>query len=239
MSYEIESKGPVDALKRMLFDNEIKDLFIDITEMGIDSLLQDKEEIIKSFPVMKTVYTSGKIIISIRDLFLTKKVMIFVQSVQKRSLSNTEISKHVNQLKSDQARLNKELEIILTYLDRQTKYIKTVILANFYLQYLAEIIDWDEFDYFAEIVDAVSVYDLKVLKIVWDKNIIKEGEKYNPVSLQRLRNHGLVEYHDGVAVKKEEIVFPYIASINEIGSYFCEYGMDGVWDMVMEHGIIV
>ncbi len=236
MSYDIDIKGPVDDFKKTLF-NETEDLGIDLAEVTLDAFL--KEGVLQALPLVRTIYTSEKIYVSVKDLILTKKVLVFSKKIQKKLISNSELKEHVELLKSDPVKLNKELEIILTYLDRQTKYTKAIILANFYLQYLAGEIEWDDFDFFAEVVDGISVYDLKVLKIVWDKSFIREGEKYNPVSLQRLRNHGLVEYHDGVAVQKDEIDSPYIASINEIGRYFCTYGMDGVWDKVLNHGIIV
>lgn len=235
MTNNIESKGIIRDFKQVLFE-EALDTGIDYLEIGLDSLLNDG--VLKDIPIIGSCYSIGKVYFGVKDITLTKKVLIFSQKVRKKVISDYELNEHLEILKSDKQKLNKELEIIINYLDRHTKYIKAQILANFYLLYLSKKIEWEDFDFFAEIVDNVSVYDLKVLKIVWEKGIIKEGERYNPVSLQRLRNYGLVEYHDGLSVIKKGDNERYIAMINEIGKFFCEYGMEDIWDSVIKHDII-
>lgn len=235
-SMKNEIKGPIDDFKSVLL-NESIDTGIDLLELCLDNYIAN--DIIRDIPIIGTGYSVGKVFIGVKDLALTKKVLIFSQKVRKGMLSDNDIREHLEILQHNPQKLHKELEIIMNYLDRHTKYTKALILANFYLLYLDKKIEWEDFDYFAEIIDGISVYDLKVLKIVWEKEFVKQGEKYNPVSLQRLRNHGLVEYHDGVTVQKKGSGLPYIATINEIGKFFCVYGMNDVWDKVMDDSIIV
>ena len=87
-------------------------------------------------------YSFGKAIIGVKDLILTKKVLIFSQKVQNKLVSDVEMKRHLEDLCNNPKKLHKELEVIITYLNRHTKYTKSLMLANFYILYLGREIEW-------------------------------------------------------------------------------------------------
>lgn len=143
---------------------------------------------------------------------------------------NAKLKKHKEELLSKPKKMVKELEIILTYLDRHTKFIKNLILGNFYIMYYDEDVEfeWEDFEFFAEIVDDLSVFDLEDLKALYEKKKLIAGEEYNPVAMKRLRNCGLVDFFDGMVASNSNDTNGYIARITKVGEFFWEYGMRGI-----------
>lgn len=226
--YEIsEIPKPVENFAKVVFDETI-DLGVDLIEIGLDQFLE--EGIIKEIPIIGAGYTIGKTFFALKDVILTKKALVFAQKVQNGMGGGEKLKKHKEKLADNPKRLIKELEILLTYLDRHTKFIKNLILGNFYIMYYDEDIDfdWEDFEFFAEIIDDLSVFDLEELKILYEKKMFIEGETYNPVAMKRLRNCGLIDFFDGMIALHENETVGYIAKITNVGEFFWEYGMKGI-----------
>ena len=228
--YEVsEVPQPVENFRKVIFDETI-DTGIDLIELGLDQFLQDG--IIKEIPIIGVGYTMGKTFFALKDVMLTKKALVFAQKVQNGMADNKKLKIHKEKLESEPKKLIKELEIILTYLDRHTKFIKNLILGNFYIMYYDEDVDfgWEDFEFFAEIVDSLSVFDLEDLSLLYEKKVLREGEEYNPVAMKRLRNCGLVDFFDGmVAMEMNETKSSgYIARVTNVGEFFWENGLRGI-----------
>jgi hypothetical protein len=224
-----EIDKPVEALRKTIFDNSI-DIGIEAIEIGIDQLLDDG--IIKDIPLLGVVYGFGKSVFAIRDIFLAKKIIVFTQNIQNGTVNREKIKNHKELLEKKPKKMYKELEIILNYLERHTKYIKNLMLGNFYLLYIDEGHDfnWNDFEIFAEIINNISVFDLEILQDIYTKKYYAEKSEYefNGLALKRLNVCGLVQYFDGMSVMTDEIQDPFTAHITSIGEYFWEYGMNGV-----------
>lgn len=224
-----EIPKPVENFRKVIFDETI-DIGIDLIELGLDQFLEDG--IIKEIPIIGIGYTMGKTFFTLKDVMLTRKALVFAQKVQDGTVDNRKLKRHKEKLTSDPKRLVKELEIILTYLDRHTKFIKNLMLGNFYILYYDEDVDfdWNDFEYFAEIIDGLSVFDLKDLKLLYEKKVLREGEEYNPVAMKRLRNCGLIDFFDGMVAMhaNQSDTVGYIAGITKVGEVFWEYGMKGI-----------
>ena len=86
---------PVEEAKHVIFDNTV-DLSIDISEYCIDALLN--KEIIKDIPVLGSVFKVGKVAYSISRMAYIKKLLIFVQEMQKNDITGEKIKNHKNKL---------------------------------------------------------------------------------------------------------------------------------------------
>lgn len=228
ITYEIsEIPKPVETFGKVIFDETI-DVGIDLIEMGLDNFLKDG--IIRDLPMIGAGYAIGKTFFALKDVMLTKKALVFAQKVQNGIAENAKLKKHKEKLSNKPKKLIKELEIILTYLDRHTKFIKNLILGNFYIMYYDEEVEfgWEDFEFFAEIVDNLSVFDLEDLKRLYEKKKIIGGEEYNPVAMKRLRNCGLIDFFDGMVVSSSNDTDGYIARITVVGEFFWKHGMRGI-----------
>ncbi len=125
---EIELQ-PVQNLKDTMLDATI-DTIEDIAEIGLDSLLN--EGVIKDIPIVGALFRIGKGVSSVKDAITAKRILIFTQQLRKNNIDGNKLQKHIEKLNDDPKKFNKELEIILDYIDKQAGYIKAKILVNFY-----------------------------------------------------------------------------------------------------------
>lgn len=212
----------VPSFKESLFSNTI-DAGIDIVEVGIDQIIEN--DALKEVPIVGTIVKLGKTAIAIRDRHFLKKTFIFIQQINNGSISKKVLDKHKIELELNSNKMKKELEYIIILIDRHIEYKKTVILANFYKCYIDKKIDWRDFKVLAEILDAISLYDIDTLKDINSKKFYKETDKVNKLALMRLSSHGLIDYFNGMTVSNEKEFKNIIAKINNIGIVFVEYGL--------------
>lgn len=221
-----ELDKPVENFGKIIFEQTI-DTNIDIFEMGLDQFIE--EGVIKDIPIISAGYSIGKTFFAIKDFMLTKKAIVFAQMIRNGNTENKKLEKHKQELSEKPKKLLKELEIILMYLDRHTKLLKSKILGNFYNAYIDNEIefDWEDFELCAEITDNISLYDLKDLLNLYEKEYIKIGEGYNQVAMKRLRNVCLIDFFDGMAVNRGDVK-EIIAMINEVGKAYVNIGLKNI-----------
>lgn len=231
---DIEAK-PVESFGQIVFNTTL-DTGIDLLEVGLDQLLEDG--LIREIPIIGVAYTTSKLFISLKDAMLTKKALVFAQRVQAGTADKKTLEKHREKLNKKPKKLMKELEALLVHLDKHTTYLKNKILGNFYILYLDEDIDfsWDDFEYMAEIVDNISVFDLEDLSLIYKTKTILEGEKYNSLAMKRLRYCGLVDFYDGMVAARISEATGYIAKITKLGELFWEKGMKGLSNKITIQG---
>lgn len=227
----MENKGEVwdrldqlDLAKNILLAEPL-DIGTDILEIGLDHWFQS--EIITEVPVLGSLIRAGKTIASINDMFFIKKVLTFVKAIHDQKEIEGKWKEHREKLIHDKKLLNKEIEIILIYLDKQTHYVKSQILGSFYSLYFKKKIDWEEFQILAEILEMVSVFDLATLRELYNERVYHQGKRYNKLALKRLSSSGLVDYFNGMLVtaKGQRNEEPHYAEITELGDFFVEYGL--------------
>ena len=224
---ESNQMSQLELAKRIIMAEQI-DLGADILEVGLDQLLE--EGIIKDIPILGSVVKAGKIVSTIHDAIFVKKVIAFAQNIHSGSGNEEKWNQHKEKLLSDQKRLIKEIEVLLIYIDRYTKYLKSKILGKFYILYVKEELDWSDFEVFAEILDDISVYDFETLEELFLKKYYFEKEQYSSLALRRLNKCGLVDYYNDMVVTSNEKkdVVSYVARITKLGEYFYEVGLNDI-----------
>ncbi len=235
-SNDINELGkPIENFGKIIFEQTI-DTDIDLIEIGLDQFIEDG--IFKDIPIISAGYSIGRTLFAIKDFMLTKKALVFTQMIRNGNTENMKLKKHKQELSEKPKKLLKELEIILMYLDRHTKVFKSKILGNFYKAYIDDEIefDWEDFEILAEVTDNLSLYDLKDLLYLYDNEYIKQGEGYNQVAMKRLRNVGLIDFFDGMAVKSDKYD-NVIAIITYVGKVYVDIGLENI--PVNEESIII
>lgn len=202
------------------------DMGIDYSEIAIDSFLKDG--FLKELPIVKTLIGTGKAICAIRDLHFFKKTLHFTLEMRNGTIDNKQLIEHNMVLNNNSKNFYREMETVLILLERENDSKKSEILARFYKRYIDVNIQftWDDFCFFGEILESVSLFDLDSLKMLYKLNFIKRdaNENINYLSLSRLNALGLINYFGAIPVKTQENI-EIIAQINQVGKYFTKYGL--------------
>lgn len=210
---------PVEETRATIFDSMI-DLSIDISEIYLDMLLDDG--MVKDIPALGTIYKVGKTVYSVGQLAFIKKTLAFAQEIQRNSIETGILEKHKHLLVSNPKKYYKELELIIEYLNRQVGCEKAVLNARVYYMYLSEQIDYEDFVLLLETIDRVYLTDLNTLIQIYKYEVLEHGASCSRIACSRLAGCALVEYYNGMIVKREGDDRNSIVRITMLGNVFCE-----------------
>ncbi len=169
----------IEKTLSIAFGESIKDntvgLVSDYAEIALDSVIEDG--LLKDFPIISTVVALFKVGSSVIDRHNLKKLYIFLNETNKGIVTEEKREKYKEKFKSDDKFRNKEIEYLLVLINRYISYDKPQMLAKLYLAYLGEVIIWDEFAMYSEIIDRLLDWDYKFLimdskKITVPRNMV-------------------------------------------------------------------
>lgn len=185
----------IDSAANTIFNDEVKDLSMDILEVCIDTILDN--DILKELPFVKTVHAVAKTSISIKERFLVKKFLYFINGFQSHTIEQKEVDKRKLAIKNNEKWIYKEIEYIVIYLDNIDSTTKSKLLGILYNEYLNGKFDWEKFCQLIEIVNKMLSYDIPLFVEFYkhctstlDKN---KGFYYDLTSYSRLTGLGLIE----------------------------------------------
>lgn len=130
-------------------------------EIGLDAVMEDG--LLKDIPIVSTAIALYKIGGSIKERHNLKKLVIFVKELGNGIVDEQKRQSYQKKFTTNEKFRNQELEYILILIDRYIGSDKPRMLAKLYLAYLDEIIIWEEFTMFAEIVDRFLPLDCRTL----------------------------------------------------------------------------
>ena len=165
----MENRSLPNALCDSITD-EAGNALADILEAGLDSILEDG--LLKDVPLISTATSIYKIGHSIKARHTIKKLAEFIQAFNDGLIGDTEVKVIQDRILQDQKKSKKELEYILTLVDRYISDGKSAIIAKLYLSYLKRKLDWNEFSMYSEVTDQLFMNDLDFLR--------KEGNQIIP-----------------------------------------------------------
>jgi len=217
---------PVQALKDTMLSTAI-DSLEDIAEIGLDMLLQDGP--IKELPIIGFLSRIGKGASSVRDAITAKKILVFVQQVRENSITDDALQQHIEELNGNPKKQGKELETILDYIDKQTGYIKSKILGNFYYSFLNKDISWDDLIILADVTDDISIPDIETLKDLYEKREYLQEDCFDINCAKRLDRCSLIDFFNGMAMgSPNNPNIGIMARINNLGDVFVEVGLKNI-----------
>ena len=184
----------VKSAAETLFNDEVKDLSMDITELGLDSLISN--DIIKELPFVKIVYTISKTSMAVKEKFLLKKFLNFIKTFNECKANDKEIIKRKKAIENQEKWIYKEMEFFITYLDNMDSVKKAKIFAYLYNEYLNKRINWERFCQFTEITNRMFSYDIDRIAEFYSYSSpqIEQGLSYfDLTSYNRLVGLGLME----------------------------------------------
>ena len=204
------------------------DTAMDLSEIGIDSLLDDS--IFKEIPIVKTIYGVAKTGFAIREKHMLKKTLVFINQLNNNGLSNEKYIEYKEKLKNKDEFAFKELEYALIIIDRYVELNKNIILANLYFNYIDKKIDWNQFQELTIIVDNIFLSDLEELEKIYQKRAITMNDINNKISFRRLRVQNLVEDIESMLRMPNGSIGMYYNEndyqITLLGTLLYEYGLN-------------
>lgn len=150
----------VTEFKNSLFNDDVTDLCIDLTEIGIDSVMDDG--VLSEVPIAKTIVALGKMGLALRERNMLKQTLAFIRAFNSETISDEQLQKYKDKISNDKY-AEKELGRVLYLLDRNIDNVKSAILGNIYNAYVNEKIGWDRFCELSEVNERMLISDYKML----------------------------------------------------------------------------
>ncbi|WP_238948835.1 hypothetical protein [Clostridium sp. YIM B02569] len=220
----------IKPFKKSLFDNNIKEICINISEVGIDSFLQ--EGLIKDIPIVSTIVKLGQFAYNVYDRNLLRQTFVFIKQFNNNSVEPEKLEKYKESLEKDFSKAEKELGRVLIILNKIIDSKKSVILAKLYSAYINQNITWEDFCELSDANDRLFVKDISILYDIYDSKgeCIKENHNY---IYQRLMSIGFVKnelipekniFQNIIQIEplENQVNVTKLINITSLGNKFCE-----------------
>lgn len=210
----------VPSLKETIF-HPCKDEIGDLTEVFIDSVLD--EGLFRDLPVVGTITGLIKVTKSIIHRNLLKQTLQFIKEFNNGTIDEDKLLKYKEMLDNNNDKAEEELGRVLIILNGTIDLEKSKMLANLFRNYINEVLSWNEFCEFCEIVRMLQINDIKILKNIYSRKL-KDTTKMPLYPFNRLYALGLINTTpkglypidpDGSYVRTENFV-----SLSRIGGKF-------------------
>lgn len=123
----------VPSFRKSLF-NSSKEVIGDITELGIDSILDDG--IFKDLPVVNLLIGVKKTAQNLHDRNLLKLTLNFIKEFNSGTIDEKRLNQYRNDISSDDKKAESELGRVLIILNSMIELEKFSMLANLFRNYI-------------------------------------------------------------------------------------------------------
>lgn len=200
----------VPSFQKSLFDSSKKTI-ADIAELGIDSLLE--EGLYKDLPVVSLLIGIKNTAQNLYDRNLLKQTLYFIKEFNNGTIDKENLEKYKKKISEDKSKAERELGRVLLILNNILDTQKSIILANFYRNYINERISWEDFCELSEVLRMLFIKDLEVLENI-SKNNISEKDQIELYPIERLNSLGLIRKNIVIWEQRGDIDF---LSLTELG----------------------
>jgi hypothetical protein len=159
-----KNKGAI--IKKII--NPSLNLSKDYAEIGLDKLLD--EGLLKEIPVIKTLVAIIKTGIAVRERFLIKKFLVFLEEFKSDNIEKKILEKFKKDFGEDEKFRNKTTEQILVIIEGLDSIKKAKILAHLFSAYLKKLIDWKRFVSLASCLKSLQEITFDYLEILSREN---------------------------------------------------------------------
>jgi hypothetical protein len=195
--------------------SELSSVFVDIAEIGLDSLLEDG--LGKELPIVGWFLKLPLAYKNISDRILLKKILLFLKEVSEIDLDKRE--KFMSEMGNENYR-NYIGENLLLLIDKHERFEKSSILGQLFQLLANQAIDKVKFYKLSSVLNRVDVEDLKVF--------IKEKNNFDNIPIETkegLYRSGICKIHISSLSIGNYIPNPTTISykVDELGEIFSKY----------------
>lgn len=170
--------------------NGSKDAIEDLTEVGIDKILD--EGLLRDMPFVSLISGTIKTFHNLNDRNLLKQSLNFMREFKKGTIDEKKLEKYKKIISTDNKKAEEEFGRILLILNNTFETEKSSMFANYFRNYINGNINWNEFCELTEITRLLFVNDLEILERIKLEQI-KDKELDNLYSIDRLNSLGLIK----------------------------------------------
>jgi hypothetical protein len=163
-----------NSIDDSLISNELTNITSELTEVGLDSFLQDG--ILKDIPFIGTLVGLTKIGVGIQDKLFLKKILRFLH--QLKDIPSETRQEFIEKIDTDKKFKTKVSETIMLLVDKINDYSKADYLGKLFAASINGKISYDIFLKLANIVDKSHIPDLDHLIPIY-RGQIKEVDEIN------------------------------------------------------------
>lgn len=195
-----------------------EDVFKDCLELGIDNFIEDG--ILKDIPIVNSIVSGLKIAKNIYDRNLLKQTLTFIKELNNGTINKEKLIAYRSTIENNTRKCEEELGRVLLYLNMFIDEKKSVMLAKLFKAYIGQIITWNEFCEYFEIINRIFLEDLLILKYIKEgaKDKGKDGDNFRVERLYSLGILGNIMFADYEKLK-ENIIEGRV--LNSIGKKIC------------------
>lgn len=183
----------IPAFETSLFNPTLSDACIDITELGIDSILD--ECVYKNIPIVSILIGVGKTAQNIHDRNLLRQTIKFINTFNEKKISSKQLERYRTHLNDNPQFTEEELGRVIILLNSNIDLKKSELLAKFYRSYVNEEIDWDQFIELSDVISKIFIADIQLLYNIFNHQVLdttqcKEYQVDRLVALGLLKTSG-------------------------------------------------
>ena len=210
----------IPAFETTLFDPSLTDTFVDIAELGIDSVLDDG--LLKNIPIANLLIGIGKTAQNIHDRNLLRHTLKFIITFQEKTISPAKLKKYRDKLLNNPHFAEEELGRVIILLNSNIDIKKSELLAKFYRAYVNEEINWATFCELSDITSRLFISDLQLLYEI-NAGHITDTTQCPAYKADRLISLGLLNYSMKSIIQSTTrgSKTDRFIRINELGNLFC------------------
>lgn len=210
----------IPAFETTLFDPSLTDTFVDIAELGIDSVLDDG--LLKNIPIANLLIGIGKTAQNIHDRNLLRHTLKFIITFHENTISPAKLKKYRDKLLNNPHFAEEELGRVIILLNSNIDIKKSELLAKFYRAYVNEEINWTTFCELSDITSRLFISDLQLLYEI-NAGHITDTTQCPAYKADRLISLGLLNYSMKSIIQSTTrgSKTDRFIRINELGNLFC------------------
>ena len=179
----------VENFEKSLF-NDSKDIIEDYLEIGIDSIIDGG--ILKEIPIVKTIVGVLKVGKNVHDRNLLKQTLVFINEFNRNEIRQDKIEEYKKRIENDSKKCEDELGRIILLLNNFIDREKSIMLSKVFKDYVGQLLNWNEFCEYSEIINRLFIQDFSFLQEVYLGRISDTTNRSDIYKVERLNSLGII-----------------------------------------------
>ena len=178
-----------ENFEKSLFNNS-KETLSDYLEVGIDSFINDG--VLRDIPIVKTIVTVLKVGKNIHDRNLLKQTLTFINEFNKNNISEEQLNNYKEKIENNSKKCEEELGRVLLLLNNFIDKEKSIMLSKLFKAYVKQLINWNEFCEYSEIINRLFIQDFSFLQEIYLGRISDTTNRSDIYRVERLNSLGII-----------------------------------------------
>ena len=163
----------------------------DYLELTIDNFIEDG--ILKDIPIVSSIVNGLKFAKNIYDRNLLKQTLAFINELNNGTISKDKLIAYKSTIENNPKECEKELGRVLLLLNNFIDKEKSIMLAKLFKAYVRQLINWNEFCEYSEIINRLFIQDFNLLQKIYIGEISDTASINDIYKVERLNSLGIIE----------------------------------------------